>query len=103
MYAKCCLGACLVASALAWAGSAGALVVQDNDQARAAQRRQTGRALSAREIERRVIPGMRGYQYLGFDYDPESEIYTLKFLRDGNVVWVDVDGRTGRILRRTGS
>ena len=102
MFVKCCLGACLTASALAWAGSAEALVLQDNGQARAAQRREAGRALSAREIERRVIPMMNGAQYLGFDYDPESEIYTLKFLRNGNVIWVDVDGRTGRILRRTG-
>jgi uncharacterized membrane protein YkoI len=45
---------------------------------------------------------MRGAQYLGSDYDSGSAIYTLKFLRDGTVIWVDVDGRTGQIVGRTG-
>jgi len=58
--------------------------------------------MPVREIERRVIPQMQGAQYLGFDFDPATAIYTLKFLRNGSVIWVDVDGRTGRIVRRTG-
>jgi uncharacterized membrane protein YkoI len=72
-----------------------------SDQASAFQARKTG-ALSLREIEARVIPTMKGAQYLGFDYDSGSAIYTLKFLRDGTVIWVDVDGRTGQIVGRTG-
>lgn len=59
--------------------------------------------LPVREIERRVIPMMQGAQYLGFDFDPQTCIYTLKFLRNGSVIWVDVDGRNGRIVRRTGN
>ena len=59
-------------------------------------------SLPAREIERRVIPTMPGAQYLGFIYDEATNIYTLKFLRNGSVIWVDVDGRTGRIVRRIG-
>jgi len=59
--------------------------------------------LSVREIERRVIPRVPGAQYLGFDYDPATEVYTLKFLRNGSVIWVDVDGRTGAIVRKSGS
>ena len=59
--------------------------------------------LPVREIERRVIPMMQGAQYLGFDFDPQTAIYTLKFLRNGSVIWVDVDGRTGRIVRRAGN
>ena len=66
------------------------------------QRRNQGGLLPVREIERRVIPTMGGAQYLGFLFDPQTNIYTLKFLRNGTVIWVDVDGRTGRILRRTG-
>ena len=62
-----------------------------------------GRILVPREVEARVIPLMRGAQYLGFDFDAESGIYTLKFLRNGNVIWVEVDGRTGRLLGRTGN
>ncbi|WP_369404249.1 hypothetical protein [Sphingomonas soli] len=59
--------------------------------------------VSVREIERRVIPRMPGAQYLGFDYDPSTNIYTLKFLRNGSVIWVDVDGRTGNIVRSSGN
>jgi hypothetical protein len=68
------------------------------DSARAARA-----PLSVREIERRVIPRLPGAQYLGFDYDPATEVYTLKFLRNGSVIWVDVDGRSGAIVRRTGN
>jgi hypothetical protein len=64
--------------------------------------RQAGPPLSVREIERRVVPRLPGAQYLGFDYDPATEVYTLKFLRNGSVIWVDVDGRTGTIVRKTG-
>lgn len=63
--------------------------------------RREGRMLSARDIERRVVPTVRGAQYLGFDFDGDA-VYTLKFLRDGNVIWVDVDARTGAVLGRTG-
>ncbi len=72
--------------------------LRDHQAARAA--RTQGRILPLREIERRVVPQMRGAQYLGFDYDPDTGIYTLKFLRDGAVIWIDVDGRTGQVIGR---
>ncbi|MFV0624845.1 hypothetical protein ACBY01_12665 [Sphingomonas sp. ac-8] len=72
------------------------------DQEAAMEGRKQGQILPLREIERRVVGAMRGAQYLGFDFDADSAIYTLKFLRDGAVIWVDVDGRTGRIVGRTG-
>ena len=94
--------ATLVATLAAAPMIAGAGVDQRrSDQQSAFQARKTG-ALSLREIEARVIPTMKGSQYLGFDYDSGSAIYTLKFLRDGTVIWVDVDGRTGQIVGRTG-
>ncbi len=71
-------------------------------QSQAAVRQQNGQNLPAREIERRVVPQVRGAQYLGFDYDPETNVYTLKFLRDDSVIWVDVNGRTGQVVRRSG-
>lgn len=61
-----------------------------------------GRVLSLREIEQRVVPHMSGFDYLGPEYDKGSAIYRLKFMRAGSVVWVDVDGRTGQIIGRTG-
>ena len=72
------------------------------DQQRAREARQSGRLLPLPEIERRVVPAMRGAQYLGFDFDSDAAVYTLKFLRDGNVIWVEVDGQTGQVIGRSG-
>lgn len=72
----------------------------DQDAARAA--RQEGRILPLREIENRVVPQMRGAQYIGFDFDSSAAVYTLKFLRDGSVIWVTVDGRSGTVIGRAG-
>ena len=73
-----------------------------NEQQRAFDARRTGRILPLPEIERRVVPTMGGAQYIGFDFDSRTGIYTLKFLRDGSVIWVDVDGQTGQVVGRTG-
>ena len=73
---------------------------RDQDQAWAARRQ--GHILPLKEIERRVVPTMPGAQYIGVDFDPGSAVYTLKFLRNGAVIWVDVDGRSGQIVGRTG-
>ncbi|MEG3087967.1 hypothetical protein U1739_11410 [Sphingomonas sp. PB4P5] len=72
------------------------------DQAEAFEARRQGKIMPLREIERRIVPQLRGAQYLGVEFDSYSSIYTLKFLRDGTVIWVDVDGRSGQILRQTG-
>ena len=77
-------------------------VAQHGDAQAAREARMAGRLLPLREIERRVVPGMAGAQYIGFDFDSGSGIYTLKFLRNGNVIWVTVDGRSGAVLGRTG-
>ena len=61
-----------------------------------------GRILSIKDIERRVLPMMKDAQYIGFDFEMPSAIYTLKFLRDGTVIWIDVDGRSGQVIGRTG-
>ena len=72
------------------------------DQRQAYERRRMGRLLPLPEIERRVVPTMRGSQYLGVDFDSEAVVYTLKFLRDGNVIWIEVDGQTGQVVGRSG-
>ncbi|MEG3147392.1 hypothetical protein U1839_22285 [Sphingomonas sp. RT2P30] len=64
--------------------------------------RRQGRLLPLREIEARVVPLMRGAQYLGFEFESESGIYTLKFLRNGSVIWVAVDGHSGQVVGRAG-
>lgn len=53
-----------------------------------------------RDIERRVLPSMSGMQYLGPEYDSAAMAYRLKFIRDGRVVFVDVDARSGQVLRQ---
>lgn len=87
--------------ALAAVAPAAAPSQHDSDQRRAFEARREGRALPIREIERRVVPTMPGAQYIGFEYEAGTAVYTLKFLRDGQVIWVEVDGRTGRVLGRT--
>ena len=72
------------------------------DQMRAFDARREGRLLPLPEIEARVVPTMKGAQYIGFDFDSDTAIYTLKFLRNGSVIWVEVDGRSGQIVGRTG-
>ena len=69
------------------------------DQQSAREEMRAGRNLPVREIERRVVPQMRGHEYLTLEYDAASSAYRLKFLKEGRVVWVDVDARTARILR----
>lgn len=60
-----------------------------------------GNVLPLREIEKRVLPSMNGAEYLGPAYDSAAMAYRLKFIRDGRVLFVDVDARTGRIMQRT--
>ena len=69
------------------------------EQAMAREQMQAGREMAPREIERRIISQMRGSDYLGFEYDAGASAYRLKFLKDGQVTWVDVDARTGRVMR----
>ena len=71
-------------------------------QHRVVEARKQGRILPLPEIERRVIPTMRGAQYLGPEVDFDTGVYTLKFLRNGTVIWVQVDGRSGQVIGRTG-
>lgn len=48
-------------------------------------------------IKRRVDAAMGGATYLGAEFNPGSNRYRLKYVKDGKVVWVDADGRTGDI------
>ena len=72
------------------------------DQWRVFEQRREGRILPLRDIEARVLPSMKGAEYIGFDFDGGSAVYTLKFLRNGTVIWVEVDGRSGAVIGRTG-
>lgn len=81
--------------------SAPAAAQSRTDQEKARKEMQAGNVLSLREIERRILPTMGGAEYLGPAYDSTAMAYRLKFIRNGRVMFVDVDARTGRILRRS--
>ncbi len=81
--------------------SAPADAQQRKPQDEARKEMRAGNVLSLREIERRIVPKMRGSEYLGPAYDSTAVAYRLKFIRAGKVTFVDVDARTGRVLRRS--
>lgn len=72
-----------------------------DDQGEARREMKAGNQLSLREIEKRVLPKMRGAEYLGPAYDAAAHAYRLKFIKEGRVMYVDVDARTGRIINRS--
>jgi hypothetical protein len=63
---------------------------------------QQGRFMPLRAIENRIVPRMRGYDYLGPELNSGAARYRLKFMRGQQVVWIDVDARSGEILGHSG-
>lgn len=43
-----------------------------------------------------------GAVLIGVDLIADGAVYRLRFMRGPNVLWVDVDARTGRVLGRMG-
>lgn len=58
-----------------------------------------GRSMPLPQLERKILPFMGGADYLGPELN--GGIYRFKFIQDGQVIWVDVDARSGRVLRRS--
>lgn len=75
---------------------------RDREQDAAFRGTQEGRFVPLRIIEGRIVPRMRGFDYLGPELDPGAGRYRLKFMREGQVVWIDVDARTGEVVGRSG-
>ena len=84
-----------------FAPTADARRVRDQDQAFAA--RKAGQIMPLHQIEGRIVPRMPGCDYLGPEFDHNSGVYRLKFMRGGSVIYIDVDGRTGQIIGRSGN
>lgn len=89
------LGAALIAATPALAGP------PKSDQGMARKEMQAGNILKSREIEARILPMMGAAEYLGFAYDSTAMAYRLKFIREGRVLFVDVDARSGRIIQKS--
>ncbi|MGH6784516.1 MAG: hypothetical protein ACREBP_07820 [Sphingomicrobium sp.] len=79
--------------------SAPALAESTRDTDRAFEAKREGRSMPLPQLERRILPFMGGADYLGPELNGGT--YRLKFMLDGKVIWVDVDARTGRIIRRS--
>ncbi len=78
--------------------SAPALADPPRDADRAFRSREQGRSMPLPQLERRVMPMMGGADYLGPELNGDA--YRFKFMQNGRVIWVDVDGQ-GRVLRRS--
>jgi hypothetical protein len=90
----------LLAAALCAGLVAGpALADPPRDAQRAFQATRDGRSMPLPNIERRVMPLMPGADYLGPEFNGKT--YRLKFMKDGRVIWVDVDAATGQVVRRS--
>ena len=57
-----------------------------------------GQVMPFAMIKRRVDATMGGATYVGSEFNPSSNRYRLKYVKDGKVMWVDADGRTGDII-----
>jgi len=71
---------------------------QMREQERAWEATRDGRSMPLPQLERRVMPLMGGADYLGPELNGDT--YRFKFMQNGHVIWVDVDGQ-GRIIRRS--
>lgn len=101
MFMKACLG---------WAAGVAAICTivppaaaqPRSEQDTVLENRVQGRAMPLRVIESRVIRQMRGADYLGNPiYFERSNTYRMTFMRNGQVIRVEVDARSGRIRNRS--
>ncbi|MEO6225790.1 MAG: hypothetical protein ABIO80_08080 [Sphingomicrobium sp.] len=90
----------LIAAAIgAGLTSAPALGEPPRESDRAFEATKHGRSMPLPQLERRVLPFMGDADYLGPEMNGGGT-YRFKFIQNGRVIWVDVDGQ-GRIIRRS--
>ncbi|TFI58920.1 hypothetical protein E2493_07625 [Sphingomonas parva] len=75
---------------------------RDREQDAAFRATRDGSFIPLRNIESRIVPQMRGFDYLGPELDASAGRYRLKFMRGPQVVWIDVDARTGQVVGKSG-
>lgn len=90
----CLLAAAGVAATVLPAEARAGLQLREQDAAYRAT--QQGRILPLPLIRQRIrVPGA---QFIGAEFD--GVIYRLKYMRGSEVIWIDVDARTGRVVGR---
>ena len=90
----------LAVAAAAGLSSAPALAERERDSDRAFEATREGRSMPLPQLERRVLPFMGGADYLGPELN--GQVYRFKFMQNGRVIWVEVDGRSGQVIGRSG-
>ena len=69
---------------------------QVREQENAYRAMRQGRIRPLPEIRARInVPGA---EFIGVEFD--GRIYRLKYMRGGEVIWIDVDAATGQVVRR---
>ena len=91
----------LLLACAAASGVSDAQTRKPRDEDAALNGRLAGQLRPLREIESMVVPRMGNARYIGPEI-VDGDRYRLKFMRGSSVIWVDVDGRTGAIVGRTG-
>lgn len=89
---------------VATAALAGAHPVRQSESYASYRDTRAGAVKPLQAIEANVVPGMKrqGASYIGAEYNAQSLQYRLKFMNDGSVIWIDVDGRSGTIIGQAG-
>ena len=88
----------LAAAFAAGLTSVPALADPPRDADKAFRSREQGRSMPLPQLESRIMPMMGGADYLGPELN--GDVYRFKFMQNGRVIWVDVDGQ-GRVIRRS--
>ena len=91
----------LITAAFGMAGSSPAAAPEQRtkEQDNAWRATKNGHIMPLRTIESRILPRMSGADYLGPELNGDR--YRLKFMHNGQVIWIDVDARTGRVVGRS--
>jgi hypothetical protein len=89
----------LLAASLAGLIATPALADRPRDQDQAFRATERGRALTYPEIRERIAPEMRDSVQLSPEF--RGNTYRFKFIRNGRLIWLDVDAATGRIIGRS--
>ena len=79
--------------------SSPALADPKRESDRAFEAIREGRSMPLPQLERKILPFMGGADDLGPELN--GGIYRFKFIQDGQGIWVDVEARSGRVLRRS--
>ena len=93
----------LAAIGLAASQAPGGVREQGREQDEALRALKQGRIKPLPVIENRIVPKMRGFHYLGPELDVSAGRYRLKFIRGAQVIWIDVDARTGQVIGQSGN